>query len=184
MTRLTLVRHAQPGASWDEALDPGLGSDGRAQAEAVAASLGAGSPRRLVTSPLLRARETAAPLAAAWGVEPVVDATVGEIPSPPELVDAERRSQWLGATLAGLWSDAGKPLREWRTTLLATLSSFDLDTVVVTHFVAINAAVGAARGDDRIISCTPDVASLTELEVYGGTVTLVELGRQAETRIR
>lgn len=184
MTRLTLVRHAQPGASWGEALDPGLGPAGIEQAERVAATLGTGTPpRRIVTSPMLRTRETAAPLAAAWGVEPVVQPAVGEIPSPPDL-DMDARSQWLRETIGGTWDDTDDVIRAWRRELLDALAAFDTDVVVVTHFVAINVAVGAARRDDRVISCMPDLASVTELDAHDGELTLVQLGHEARTEIR
>jgi broad specificity phosphatase PhoE len=183
MTRLTLVRHARPGGSWAEALDPDLGPEGRAQAEQVAATIGAGAARRIVTSPMRRARETAAPLAAAWGVEPEVHPAVGEIPSPPDL-DKHARSRWLGETIAGTWDGTDDAIRAWRIELLDTLAAFDSDVVVVTHFVAINVAVGAARHDDRVISCAPDLASVTELDAHDGALTLVTLGREARTEIR
>jgi broad specificity phosphatase PhoE len=183
MTRLTLVRHARPGASWAEALDPGLGTEGRAQAEQVAATIGAGVVRPVVTSPMRRARETAAPLAAAWGIDAEVRPAVGEIPSPPDL-DKQARARWLGETIAGTWDGTDDAIRAWRIELLDALTAFDTDVVVVTHFVAINVAVGAARQDDRVISCAPDLASVTELDAHDGTLTLVALGHEARTEIR
>jgi broad specificity phosphatase PhoE len=183
MTRLTLVRHARPGAGWSEALDPGLGPEGREQAAQMAAVVAAGSARPIVTSPMRRARETAAPLAAAWGTEPEVWPAVGEIPSPPDL-DMQARSQWLRDTLTGTWDDADAVIRAWRGELLESLAAFEADVVVVTHFVAINVAVGAARRDDRIISFAPDLASITELDAHDGALTVVTLGREARTDVR
>ena len=81
-TRLLLVRHARPAVPWDSHPDSGLDATGRAQADALATDLGAGPARPLVVSPLRRTRETAAPLAALWGVEPDVRSAVGEIPAP------------------------------------------------------------------------------------------------------
>ena len=69
-TTLTLVRHGDPdwtpggGASVD---DPGLTHFGRRQAEAVAGALARTPVDFLYASPYLRARETAAPIAAATG---------------------------------------------------------------------------------------------------------------------
>lgn len=50
-----------------------LSADGRAMAAAAAAALGGRDVVRVLTSPLERARETAAPVAAGFGLEPVVD---------------------------------------------------------------------------------------------------------------
>ena len=49
---------------------------------AVADALAAAGPCPIVVSPLRRTRETAAPLAVRWGVEPVVEPGVGELAAP------------------------------------------------------------------------------------------------------
>ena len=43
----------------------------------------------------------------------------------------------------------------WRSPLIATVLAVPTDTVVFTHFVAINALVGAASGDDAMIVFAP-----------------------------
>jgi broad specificity phosphatase PhoE len=182
MTRLCLVRHARPTSAWDAGGDPGLDDVGRAQANAMAARLGAGDPRPIVTSPLRRTRETAAALAGLWNTEAVVEPRVGEIPTPS---DAEQtRSAWLRTTLSGRWSTLSEDLQRWREEVLATLRAFEHDAVVVTHFVAINAAVGAATGDDRVVAFSPDYASVTEVDVNRDGISLVCLGTESSTRVR
>jgi broad specificity phosphatase PhoE len=52
-----------------------------------------------------------------------------------------------------------------------------------SHYVAINAAVGAATGDDRMRIFGPDNCSVTTLDNAGGKLTVVELGRIADTHI-
>jgi len=54
----------------------------------------------------------------------------------------------------------------------------------VSHFIAINAAVGVANGDDRVVSFRPDNCSCTVLESDGDCLTLIELGRERETLVR
>ncbi|HEY1425721.1 MAG TPA: histidine phosphatase family protein, partial [Caulobacteraceae bacterium] len=78
MSRVYLIRHARPSASWggDDG-DPGLDATGAAQAEAAAKALLALPqnlrPSRVVSSPLRRCRETAAPFAAAIGAAVEID---------------------------------------------------------------------------------------------------------------
>ena len=72
----------------------------------------------------------------------------------------------------------------WRENLLAALHGFADGTVLMSHFVAINAAVGYATGNDRIITFTPDHCSRTELAVDGDRLVLVELGRERATEVR
>ena len=130
----------------------------------------------------MRPRETAAPLAARWNVEPEVDPAIGEIPSPTD--DVEQRGAWLCGVLQGTWGGVDDQVARWRENLLAALHGFADGTVLMSHFVAINAAVGYATGNDRIITFTPDHCSRTELAVDGDRLVLVELGRERATEVR
>jgi len=85
---LILIRHAEPaepaepgaiGRSPEDEHDPPLGARGRAQAEAVAARLLAWPIHRILSSPARRARETAAPLAAQLGLEPVLEPRLRDV---------------------------------------------------------------------------------------------------------
>src|SRR5712692_7402291 len=181
MARLVLIRHAEPTASWGDHLDPGLSVTGCEQADAVAASVASRGPVPIVTSPLLRARETAAPLARRWGVEPRRRAAVGEIPTPSGL--STPRVDWLRGVLAGRWPDIDPAARQWRAELLDAVRAIDELTIVFTHFVAINVVVGAATGDERVWSCSPGDASVTEIDVDRTALALVNLGEQARSRI-
>jgi broad specificity phosphatase PhoE len=183
VTTIVLVRHGQAAAGWDGHVDPGLSDLGRAQAEGVAADLVAGlTPQAIVTSPLRRARETAAPLEAAWGLTARVDPGVGEIVSPTE--DLTERAVWLRGIMAGGWSSAGPELQPWRQGVLDALTRVEGDTVMFTHFIAINVAVGAATGNDRVTCFLPDNCSQTTLEVVDGRLHVVTYGAEADTVVR
>ena len=182
MARLYLVRHGRAAASFGESADPGLDDLGRKQAEIAAARLAPLGPLALRTSPLQRTRETAAPLAALWKAEPAVDEAVAEIPSPGMALD--QRAQWLRAFMQGSWRDAGVDLAGWREALIADLAAITDDTVIFSHYVAINVAAGAALGDDRVLVFSPDNCSVSVFEVGDGALKLVEKGHEVEqTRV-
>jgi broad specificity phosphatase PhoE len=183
--RVRLVRHGRATAGWDADPDPGLDDLGRAQAEAVAARLATpGDPLPIVVSPLRRCRETAAPLAARWAVLPVVDAAVAEIPSP-EGVPFGQRVPWLRDAMQGTWSALGPRYVAYRDGVAARVAACFTDTVIVSHFVAINAVIGACVGDDRLVIASLDNCSCTVVEVAaGGRLRLVETGDEADTLIR
>ena len=183
---MTLVRHGRATAGWGVDPDPGLDELGHAQARATAEALGAvGAPRRaLVVSPLRRCRETAAPLAARWGVEPVVEPAVAEIPSPPG-VPMGARVDWLRAAMDGTWTALGPAYTAFRDGVVARLTACRTDTVIVSHFVAINVVIGACLGDDRLVIASLDNCSRTVVEVAAdGSLRLVERGHEADTLIR
>ena len=179
---LLLVRHGHAAAGWGDDLDPGLDDQGRLEAEAVAERLASVGPLPIVVSPLRRAWETAAPLAARWGVEPRVEPAVGEIRAPTE--DLDGRAAWLRQAMAGSWADLGPAQQAWRQSVVDALLAIDRDTVVVTHFVAINTAVGHAVEDDRVACFAPGNASVTMLRSTGGRLEVLAFGDQAVTEVR
>lgn len=181
--RLYLVRHGRAAAGWDDDPDPPLDDLGREQAESVAAELAALGPLPILVSPLQRCRQTAAPLATAWAVEPVVEPAVAEIPSPVGVPMGERVA-WLRLAMAGTWAELGPRYTGYRNDVVARLVACSADTVVVSHFVAINAAIGAALGDDRVVIDRVDNCSVTVVEVAAGRLRIVARGREADTLIR
>jgi broad specificity phosphatase PhoE len=172
VARLYLVRHAQAAVGWSDHLDPGLSERGRAQAGAMAERLAPSGPLPLLTSPMLRARETAAALEAHWNVRAVVEPGVGEVPSPSE--DPAERQTWLRRALATTWTDLGPRYTSWRTMVTGLLLGIPRDTVVVTHFVVVNAALGRAAGRDDVYVANVDNASVTVIDNGGHELTVID----------
>jgi broad specificity phosphatase PhoE len=190
MTRLYMIRHGKAAAGWDGDADPGLDALGRSQAEAAAEKVKTliGEPVAIYSSPLKRCQETAAPLAAAWGVTPQIEPGVGEI--PPPLTDLTARTNWLRRVMAGSWdglySDAvsvesGVDFRGWNENVLRTLTAMQGDSVVIfSHFIALNAAYCAATGAKDVVSFAPANCSLSIFETDGTALTLIEQGAETE----
>jgi broad specificity phosphatase PhoE len=183
VTRLYLVRHGRASAGWDTDPDPGLDEIGVRQAKEAAARLSVRGPLPIITSPLLRCRQTAAELARLWGVEPRVEERVGEIPSP-EGVAMSDRIDWLRVAMRGTWSDLGPTYVDYKNRVVSTLVALDDDCVVFSHFVAINVAIGSAISDDRLVVRSLDNCSVTIVDVVDGGLQLVESGHEADTLIR
>jgi broad specificity phosphatase PhoE len=171
VNRIVLVRHGDAAAGWGDDLDPGLSERGQAQARHVAESLKPLGPLPILTSPLRRCRETAAPLAAQWREVPTIEPDVGEIKAPDH--DLATRGPWLASVLGSEWPEMPPAQQAWRDAVVACLLSLEQDTIVVTHFVAINVAIGAATVDDRVVCRRVGNCSTTMLESDGNTLMLV-----------
>lgn len=184
MPRLYLIRHGEPAGTWVDSHDPGLSPVGREQAQVTADRLRLLQPKQIVTSPLRRASETSMALALALSLQPVVAREVSEIPTP-ENMSLEHRGDWLRAIMTRTWAQTDPGLRGWRDNVVGYLTRLQVDTAVYSHFVAINVALGASIGDDRVTCFRPAHASVTVLETNGRILSLVELGETAaETTVR
>jgi broad specificity phosphatase PhoE len=178
MTRLFLIRHGEPEAAWGVADDPGLSAAGRTQAEAAAGAL---TPDLAsLSSPMRRCQETAAPFEARLGARARIEPRVSEVATPGDIPD---RRAWLGETFPWRdgapgrdWATLDAGLHRWRADALDAVRAITADTAVFTHFIAINAIVGAALGRNETIVCRPNYASITELSVEHGVLRLVALG--------
>ena len=174
MSRVYLIRHAKPSATWGgDDDDPGLDDIGQAQAGAAAKALlalpPARRPVRVVSSPLRRCRETAAPFAAAIGAEVEIDASVGEIPTPAALSPAER-GPWLRKAFTGRWSEIEGDLdyEAWRGRVLAAVASRP-DAAVFSHFIAGGdvTAGGVLHAVTSVAQTLPDADEAYDLEALG-----------------
>lgn len=190
MTRVYMIRHGKPQSSWGDHgadPDPGLDEIGRRQAQAASGILmalpAAHRPTHVLTSPLKRCRETALPFAMALDVQPGVERLVAEIPTPTGLSEVER-GPWLRGAFQQTWAEVKGDINygDWRTRVARAVAEHG-SAAIFTHFVAINAAVSAATGDERVLSFRPDHASITVFESDGETLTLVERGAEAETGV-
>lgn len=178
-----LVRHGQAQAGVEE-LDPGLTPLGHEQARAAAAALREALGGRVVVSPLRRTLETAVPIAEALACSPVTRIEVAEVFDPS--MPAEQRRNMIGPFMASRWSDQGDTLRAWRERVVTTLRELGgeaadagHDLVVVSHYIAIGAAIGEAIGDDRVVPAPIANASITRIAIAGARLELVEAASTA-----
>ncbi len=188
MSRLYLIRHGKPAAVWGgDDDDPGLDETGRAQArdarDWLLALPASERPTKVVSSPLRRCRETAAPTAEALGVAVEIDDRVGEIPTPAALSPAAR-GPWLRKSFAGTWVEIEGDLDydAWRREIAASLVVRGC-TAVFSHYVATNAVVSQLLGDPKVLAFRPDHASITILETDGDALSLIAKGREATTGV-
>lgn len=175
-----LIRHGQAAASWGDHPDPGLSDLGKQQAAAVAKTLNALPFEHSFTSPMARCRETGSFFSDLSGLDLHVEPHVTEIPTPDGIED---RVAWLRSLMSGDWQTAPSIVENWRSNLLETLNALPAQSVVFTHFVAINAIVGALEATDQVTVFRPNYCSITKIEKTPTGLRLVERGESLETKV-
>ena len=185
--QIALVRHGRASAGWDTAVDPGLDELGRQQADDAAKKLDqifAGQQVAIISSPLLRCQQTAEIFAKLRNASVRVCAEVAEIPSPVG-VEMSGRVDWLRGAMQGTWTDLGSEYVAFRDSVVEFVQSLKTSTVVFSHFIAINAVVGALTDDDRLVIRSLDNCSITLLEYdSAGNLRIAQTGHEADTLIR
>ncbi|MDQ4119203.1 MAG: histidine phosphatase family protein [Actinomycetota bacterium] len=155
--QLILVRHAEPERlvdAPDGRADPGLTPHGQAQAERLVGALACVAIDALVTSPMRRARGTAAPLSGARGIEPDVVDDLREYDAdrdsyvPVSDLATERPDEW--ERMRSGWLPAHVDAGEFTARAVAAVDSVvaahpgRATAVVVAHAGVLNAYLAAA----------------------------------------
>jgi 2,3-bisphosphoglycerate-dependent phosphoglycerate mutase len=169
---LILVRHAEPVriVDADGPADPPLAERGKKQADALAEYLGTEPIGAVWSSPMQRARETAAPLAAALGVEVVVDTELAEWDReatsyiPIEELKAAKDERWVAMVEGNLETD-GVDLDAFKAGVVTAIDHIvtgnpGASVAVVCHGGVINAYLAHVLGIDRPLWFEPRYTSI------------------------
>jgi probable phosphoglycerate mutase len=192
---LLLIRHALPvrlERADGSPADPPLSAAGRAQAERLAEWLAAEPLDVLYTSPLRRARETAAPVARQRGLEPRVEPGVSEFDSdapvyiPMEELKAQDYERWLALVRSGVYVDGD--VASFRDTVVASLEKL-IEThpggrvAVICHGGVINAWTSHLLGLEQLFLFDPTYCSVSRfLAARSGERTIGSLNEAAHLR--
>lgn len=186
MTRLALVRHAEPEESAHGrcygSLDVGLSRAGREHAARLAAELAAFGYDAVVASPRVRARETAEPLAAARGLAVTVADDLREIDfgsfegrtyEEIERTEPELFRAWM-ETPTAVRFPAGESYGDLRARAVRALDAVraaHASAVVVTHGGVIRAGLAGwlELPDHAIFRLDQSYCGVTVVEWVGET---------------
>lgn len=191
---LVLVRHGRTAANATGLLlgraDPPLDETGERQAQALAASLTRSGELTVVSSPLRRAQATAEIVAAAAGVDVVVDDRWIELDygaldgTPPAEVAGDVWRRWRSDP--GFAPEGGESLLELGRRVRAacedlTEATVEGTAVVVSHVSPIKAAVAWALGvgDEIAWRMHLDVAAICRIRTGGPAPALLSFNEVA-----
>jgi probable phosphoglycerate mutase len=180
MAIVYLVRHGEAAASWGESSDPGLSALGKAQAIDVGNELAKMTPINIISSPKLRAIETAQPLAQLWSIDITIDARVTEIPTPSDIGD---RSVWLKKIMKSDWRDMDSAMLAWQKDIAGALSELTEPAIVFCHFMVINAVAGWVSNQAPVLQQMPNYASINQVTIDDGELVSFVAGKQLATTV-
>jgi probable phosphoglycerate mutase len=172
---ILLVRHAVPEP--DGSLDPGLGEEGRAQAQGLVDYLAPERIDAIYSSHLVRAVQTVEPLAAVRGLDIVIDEGLREWVSNAKAYTGTERmvdSARTKAFLEGRYEDEFLPAHnadELRATMVATMRRIGLahqgqKVVAASHGGASNTFLAAVLDSPRRFFFNPGYASISRVQVW------------------
>jgi probable phosphoglycerate mutase len=175
---LALVRHAEPvrtpAGSVDGPADPGLTPLGVEQTRRLADWLAREQVDTVLSSPMRRARETAAPVAAAHGLEvEIVDGLVEYDAAsadyiPMDELQASGDPRWH-AMVEGRWEDFGAdPAHVFKARVAGAVEDIvdrfaGQRVVAVCHGGVINCALASILGIDRYLWFEPKYTSISRV---------------------
>jgi len=192
---LLLIRHALPLRVEREdgkPADPPLSEQGREQAERLARWLGDEKLHAIYSSPLARARETAAPLARAKGLSARIDPALVEMDHlseryiPMEELKAMDRDAWLALVQGGLYAEVDLPA--FRANVRRAVERIVADhggerVAVVCHGGVINAWGGHVLGIEDPFFVNVGYTSISRFLAAGsGERSVVSLNETAHLR--
>jgi broad specificity phosphatase PhoE len=181
MTVIYLIRHGQAEAGWNMQEDPGLNDAGRQQAQQAARALSERGPLPVIASPLRRTRETANEFEMMWRRPATIDSRIAEIPSLG--MTLAERGEWLKGLMKRRWQELDEVIQSWRRAAIESLLGISQDTVVVSHYMIINAVASWATDDERVVCCKPLPGSRTTLERIGETFRIIEVGVEGTSKV-
>ena len=179
---LTWVRHGEPLRGVPD--DPGLSPVGADQARRAAEFVSAESYDALYVSPMRRALQTADPIAAALGLDPVVEDGLAEFDRGmpythfEDLVDA--RDPRVEAFVRGDLSGWGVDAEAFRSTVGATVDAIvrrhdGSRVLLVSHGGVANVFFGRVLGLSRLSFHAPAYGSVSRARADAERYTLVSI---------
>ena len=173
---LLLIRHALPirGEGAAGPADPPLSEVGHRQAESLVRWLAPEPLDAIVVSPMVRARETAAPLVAARELEAVVHEGVAEFDKdadsyvPMEELKAAGDPRWQEIVDGGYFGDGDLTPEQFQSTVVAAVEEVIAanaggTAAIVCHGGVINAYVAHVLGIDELLFFEPGYTSINRI---------------------
>ena len=163
--QVIFIRHAEASNSWGNHPDPGLSDNGKNQSKELI-----NHPELIklddyffISSPKLRAIETAKPLAEKFEKEVFIENIFTEIPSPD--VEPENKQEWLKGIIQMDKKDLPKKILNWKNNIFLNTKMLSQNTVIFTHFMVMNALLSELTSNANLLYFNPDYTSVLKITI-------------------
>tara|TARA_X000000368_G_scaffold284974_1_gene226283 strand:- start:2762 stop:3367 length:606 start_codon:yes stop_codon:yes gene_type:complete len=181
--KLIFVRHGEASDSWDNHPDPGLSKAGIDQANKLLQKKELNNLENysFVSSPKLRAVETAKPLAKKFNKEIEIDKSFIEIPSND--VDINNRQSWIKDIMMTKKKDLPDFVKIWIDTIYRKTNAFKNNSIIFTHFMVINALISEITNSESLIYFNPGYTSIVKIEIKNKKIENFSIEESKKTYI-
>ena len=167
---IIFVRHGEAESSFGTHPDPGLSKNGLAQSLKLIGHHDLQSLEEFIfiSSPKLRAIETAKPIANKFNKTIKIDKTFIEIPT--EKIQFSQKQEWLNQIVKKEKTQLPKDIKLWEKNIFSKLQEIKKSTIIFTHFMVINSVLSELAKSKRIIYFYPGYTSLTKITKVDGEI--------------
>jgi len=165
---IIFIRHGEASEKWGDHSDPGLSDKGQLQASALLQHKELQNLKNynFVSSPKLRAIQTAEPLSKKFDKEICIDETFIEIPS--NNIDASEKQNWLKEIIECDRNNLPNFVKAWKKSIYEKTKSFGDNVVIFSHFMVINALLSELAKTEKLLYFFPDYTSVVKVIVKDG----------------
>ena len=162
---IIFVRHAEAESSWGNFSDPSLSSNGYLQSTNLLKheELQNLENFSFISSPKLRAIETAKPLAKKFDKNLNIDEVFIEIPSKD--IVQEKKQEWLKKIVETKRDELPNMIKSWSDNIYLKTKSFNENTIIFSHFMVINSLLSKLANKDTLLYFYPKYTSVIKIVI-------------------
>tara|TARA_B100000073_G_scaffold324464_1_gene307387 strand:- start:338 stop:901 length:564 start_codon:yes stop_codon:yes gene_type:complete len=160
---IIFVRHGEAESSFGIHQDPALSENGIAQSLKLIEHGGLQSLESFtfLSSPKLRAIETAKPIAKKFNKLIKIDETFIEIPS--KNIEISKKQEWLKQIVETKKNQLPDNIKLWEKNIFKKIQSFQQNTIIFSHFMVINSIISTLSNSKNLLYFYPDYTSVTKI---------------------
>ena len=160
---IIFVRHGEAESSFGTHPDPALSENGVQQSLELIRhdQLQSLEDFIFISSPKLRAIETAKPIANKFNKKIKIDETFIEIPT--ENIEMDQKQDWLKQIAQKKKNQLPDKIKSWEKNIFKKIKSFHQNTIIFSHFMVVNSILSTLSNNKNLLYFYPGYTSVTKI---------------------